>query len=123
MREIRPTRQIPNEPFRKWFAGDPLDLIVWFDSAGEIIGFQLCYPMGADERALTWWRDKGFSHDRIDDGEGLPDSQKMTPILVPDGAFDKKSVIALIKEKCEGVDPQLARFVAEKLEGYPQADE
>lgn len=119
LHEISPTRQVPDEPLRKWFVGDELDLIVWFDSSEGIIGFQLCYLKGTDEHALTWWKDKGYSHDRIDDGEGRPDDLKMTPILVPDGSFDKENVIALFRENSGAIDPQLVEFVTKTIGSYP----
>lgn len=122
LRELNPTRQIPHEPIRKWFMGDALDLIVWFAQDDEIIGFQLCYSKGSDEHALTWWKRKGFSHDKIDDGEGRLDNQKMTPILEPDGTFDKEMLVALFQEKSTELDSGLVQFVTRKLEEYPRVD-
>lgn len=122
LREITPTRQITDEPERKWFTGNALDLIVWFAASNKVIGFQLCYLKGSDEHALTWWKSRGFSHDKIDDGEGFPDNQKMTPILVPDGTFDKEELIALFREKSGEIDPHLVRFVTKTIESYSQVD-
>jgi hypothetical protein len=122
LREIHPTRQISDEPARKWFAGKALDLIVWFAPDKDIQGFQLCYSKGRDEHALTWWRDKGFSHDRIDDGEGRPDEQKMAPILVPDGSFDKQRLISALRENSGEIDRHLVDFVTDTIGRYPQAD-
>lgn len=122
LRELTPTRQIPSEPTRKWFTGDDLDLIVWLAPGDEIIGFQLCYGKGRDEHALTWWKNKGFSHDKIDDGEDRLDNQKMTPILVPDGAFDRNKLLGLFREESKVLDRELVRFVAAKIKGYPQLD-
>jgi hypothetical protein len=122
LREIVPTRQISDEPYRKWFADRAFDLIVWFSPSNDVVGFQLCYLKGENEHALTWWKDRGFSHARIDDGEGRPDSQKMTPILVADGTMNKKDLIAMFREKSEAIDPDLVRFITEKIEKYPQID-
>lgn len=120
MRELKPTRQIDDEPARRWFAGQALDLIAWFDADEQVTGFQLCYAKGRDEHALTWWRGKGFSHDRIDDGEGRPDDQKMAPILVPDGSFDKAGVLAQLRAHAADIDPALVAFVERTIEGYPR---
>jgi len=79
---------------RKWFSDANWDLIVWLSGPGEIWGFQLCYDRARDERALTWTRETGYSHDRIDDGEGNP-TKNRTPVLVPNGVFpalDRKQV-------------------------------
>jgi len=119
MREIDPARQIAGEPPRRWFAGKSFDLIVWYAQGDEVGGFQLCYRKGVDEHALTWWRGKGYSHSRIDDGEGLPDHHKMSPILVPDGTFDKKALAARFREEGRSIDPELVNFVAETIGEYP----
>lgn len=120
LRELTPTRQLADEPRRRWFSSDRFDLIVWYGPGDDIIGFQLCYLKGRDEHALTWWRDKGYAHDRIDDGEGRPDEQKMTPILVPDGSFDKQALIDAFREGSQAIDPQLVRFVTETVAAYPE---
>lgn len=119
LREITPARQVSDEPPRRWFAGNALDLIVWYSASGEIQGFQLCYSKGHDEHALTWWKGKGFFHDRIDDGEGRPDDQKMTPILLPDGSFDKERVISQFRDNSAEIDQELVQFVVRTIEGYP----
>ena len=119
MREIEPARQIADEPPRRWFIGRSFDLIVWYTPGGEIAGFQLCYRKGVDEHALTWWQGKGFSHNRIDDGEGLPDHHKMAPILVPDGTFDKEALLSRFREASREIDPDLVEFVAATVGKYP----
>jgi hypothetical protein len=67
--EIRNTRQIEGEGFRRWFTDEFFDLIVWYDEKRTLVGFQLCYDKEGRERALTWTREHGFQHNRIDDGE------------------------------------------------------
>jgi len=123
LEEIKQTRQISGDPFRRWFSDNTFDLIVWYDPTDSITGFQLCYCKGMNEHALTWREGKGFSHNRIDDGEGRPASPKMTPILVPDGTFDKDNVLALFQEKSKTIDPALAEVVTEAIKKYPQGKE
>ena len=70
--EVKRTRQVPGEGFRRWFTDSDFDLIVWYegqDEDGPIAGFQLCYDKQGAERALTWRRATGFSHEKVDDGE------------------------------------------------------
>ena len=81
--EIKKTRQEEGEPYRRWFTDEDHDLIVWYDAEGKILGFQLCYELGPNERALTWIRGKGYAHNRVDDGETGFFMHKMSPILVP----------------------------------------
>jgi len=119
LREIKETRQLPGEPHRRWFADDVFDLIVWNNPPGEIVGFQLCYRDPGEEHALTWMRDKGFSHDGVDDGEAQALGPKMTPILVPDGKFDRNGILARFEERAGKIDPVVAAFVVDLVGSYP----
>ena len=133
LKEILKTRQITGEPRRRWFSDEVFDLIVWYadpmsapfmaapsdggpapdadagnpgeDGEEDIVGFQLCYREWPEEKALTWLKGEGFSHNRIDQGEGRPDHHKMTPILLPDGEFDAGQVQDQFRTACAEIDP------------------
>ena len=79
----------------------------------------MCYRQGKEEKALTWISGRGFSHDRIDNGEGNPGRRKMTPILIPDGSFEKDRIIEILKEECVAMDASIAEFVVKTIEKYP----
>lgn len=117
LREIEPVRQIAGEPFRRWFRDETIDLIVWYAGDRKVNGFQLCYRDGHLERALTWRRESGFTHDKVDDGEDA--GHKMTPILVKDGMFPKKEVLLMFRDASRNIEQDLADFVVRKLETYP----
>ena len=114
--EKKSVRQIEDEGYRRWFSDRDFDLIVWYDQ-DEIIGFQLCYDKTYEERAITWNKKGGFSHNKIDDGEA-PFSYKMTPVLVQDGAFNKNAIAARFKRAAERVDKSIFTFVYNKLSEY-----
>ncbi len=76
LKEIQNARQIEGEPKRRWFSNRFFDLIVWFKNDNEITGFQLCYNISFDEKGLTWLKDKGFSHNSIDEGENIETRHK-----------------------------------------------
>ncbi len=117
LRELQNVLQIEGEPHRRWFHDDTFDLIVWQELDGHVEGFQLCYREGSDERALTWWRGRGFTHKRIDAGEdGRP---KKAPILVPDGTFDRDRVLMLFEQECRELDPEIVGFVMRTAGEYP----
>jgi hypothetical protein len=120
--EIQDTRQIPNEPYRRWFRDQTFDLIVWYASDRQIVGFQLCYRQWPEEKALTWLANTGFSHSRIDDGEGRPDRHKMTPILIPDGIFEVDHVLKLFEKASTGIDREVSAWVARMIKNYRQHD-
>jgi hypothetical protein len=120
--EYRNTRQIAGESFRRWFSSRRLDLIVWYSPDNEISGFQLCYGEGPHGRALTWFRGKGYAHNRVDDGDDSFGGMKMTPILVPDGAFDRDSILESFSAESREIPVTVADFVTRKLEEYNGGD-
>lgn len=115
LRELANVRQIEGENRRRWFANRYFDLIVWVAEDGEIAGFQLCYDKDGEQRALTWKRPDRYRHDAIDDGENRPARFKQTPILVADGAFDRKTIAARFKRASRLIDRPIANFVHARL--------
>jgi hypothetical protein len=105
---------------RSWFSDEYLDLIVWTEPDGSISGFQLCYDKGRQERALTWIKNKGFAHERVDDGEDNP-SKNSTPILVPDGVCPLRELTDIFSQKSVAIDPLVRSFVMQKLAEYGPA--
>ena len=118
--EIQNARQIPNEGTRRWFRDEELDLIVWYDDSSEIAGFQLCYDKHVRERALTWRKSGSYQHHAIDPGE-VAGHNKMTPILVADGVFDKDRISKLFTDKSVKIEADLSQFVLEKLNHYSES--
>lgn len=117
--ELKDIKQNKGEDFRRWFADDYFDLIVWYDRNKEITGFQLCYNKEMNERSLTWEKNGGFSHNKIDDGE-IPGQAKMTPVLVPDGTFLKNIIALKFKGMSKKIDSEVADFVYNTLLLYPE---
>ena len=118
LREILNVRQIPNDPRRRWFSSEHYDLIVWYSNLDSPTGFQLCYNVGEDEKALTWQAPATFSHMGVDDGEGRPLRYKGTPILVVDGEFDAPSVINLFREESKNLPQDIKDLIVSKLTQY-----
>ncbi len=117
--EVRGVRQIEKEGFRRWFGDSFFDLIVWFEEGDSISGFQLCYDKSKKERALTWRRQGGYIHEKIDDGE-IPGRMKMTPILVPDGAFAKDTIAERFRREAENIDAEIRDLVYQKLLAFDE---
>jgi len=115
--ELKDVRQIPNEGFRRWFKDEEFDLIIWYEK-DTIVGFQLCYGIKKNnERALTWHKENRYIHNKIDDGES-PYANKMTPLLVSDGIFEKSEVAENFREKAIKLEYGLVDFVYNKLLNY-----
>ena len=119
LREIANVRQVEGEPRRRWFQDEQLDLVVWEDPVQGVIGFQLAYDKQRDEHALTWMGGLGFSHERVDNGEGRPGRYKGTPILVSDGTFNMEDLAPDFLALSEGLDRALRDFIYKKLLEYP----
>ena len=116
LNEIKNIRQHPGEPRRRWFFDPEIDLTVWFDPDGGIIGFQLTYGRPLDPHALTWWQAHGYFHHRVDDGENPGTlARKGTPILLPDGKIDAPWLGELFGRQSIDIDPAIVAFVQEKI--------
>ncbi len=106
---------------RRWFRSAKQEIIVWFSEDDTIWGFQLCYDLDRKEKALTWTRDQGFSHERVDDGEDVGLRHKRTPILVTDGAFEADRVRREFLSIAASVPESIVAFVGARLRQYPDA--
>jgi hypothetical protein len=121
--ELADVRQISREPRRRWFRSSNEDLIVWYADDNAILGFQLCYDRQGAERALSWTADRGYSHEKVDDGEAVGLAHKRTPILVADGVFDSKAVLDRFLVAANGVPREIVTFVSAKLKEYSKSGE
>ncbi|MFZ5562722.1 MAG: hypothetical protein ACOZBW_01615 [Thermodesulfobacteriota bacterium] len=113
--EIKKVSQHPGEPRRRWFFDHEIDLTVWFDPAGKIESFQLCYDKPGDPHALSWSRDGGYGHHRVDDGEDGGGAGKGIPILLADGRFDSQRIAGLFDRKSRDIPRYIARFVSVRI--------
>jgi hypothetical protein len=121
MYEIRDLRQIPGEAKRRWFCSEQMDLIVWFDDAGQICGFELCYDKHQGEHAIVWGKDSGFRHMAVDDGEAKPGKYKASPILRANGYFDVSRIHATLQGMADTLPPAIAQPVLQHLANHPDA--
>lgn len=119
LKEYRNVRQVTGESRRRWFTDEYFDLIVWIDDEqDEIVGFQLCYDLERRQHALTWHKETGFTHHRVDDGENRPGKLKATPILVPDGTFHSQAIATKFKRASQTIEEPLATFIYNKILEY-----
>ncbi len=102
----------------EWFTSKSMDLIVWQNQAEPLSGFQLTYSLSGEDHVLSWTKDKGYSHEKLDDGEGRAMQYKMTPILVPDGTFLKQPVLDAFRQEISGVNIELFEKIAILIDEY-----
>lgn len=115
LREIKNVRQIPDEPNRRWFNSEEMDLIIWHD-ADSIIGFQLCYDKPGHEKALSWKLETGLIHEKVDNGESRDGHYKATPILIQNGSYDIEKIRENFLNNAEKVNYDIRDFVMQCLE-------
>src|SRR5262245_38223464 len=114
-----PKKSVRGDYDRRWLSDDFFDLIIWFRPDDTIYGFQLCYDKPHWERALTWTRDKGFSHLEVDSGEHVyPPNQ--TPILVPDGTFPGDMVLYEFTRRGTALPHEVRKLVTDKINEFVQ---
>ena len=114
LREFKNVRQEGIPGRRRWFESDALELVVWLGPEEQLTGFQICYDVGRDERALTWRDGGGFTHARVDLG-GSSALKNCTPILQPNGRVPWERLIRLFQETSGSLEPELRTFIGEKL--------
>lgn len=100
---------------KRWLGDSFFDLFVWSDEMGAIVSFQLCYGKPRDEHALTWMFPSIYYHQRVDDGENDPGKSKSTPVLLPDGMFDDRSIARRFLEESKEIDATLSEFIHKKI--------
>ena len=105
------------QPDRRWFSDEDLDLIVWTGGDGGVHAFQLCYTRFGEERVLAWNREGGYLHHRVDSGEESPLRNK-TPILLADGPFPAEQVLERFQAAAGDLEAGLRAFILEKLKAF-----
>lgn len=89
LREIDSTVQHEGEARRRWFTAADMDLFVWQDPGGELVGFQLAYDKPHREKAIYWRAGEALHHASVlVDGPaagGHPGSALMVTDRAPDG--------------------------------------
>ncbi len=119
LKEIENPKQKSDEGYRRIFTDSFFDLYVWYDdNKTEIDGFQLCYNKNSKkEKAITWRKEYGMIHEKIDSGEGQA-SKKMSPTSYANGDFNFDSIADKFKLASKEIDEDVASFIYEKLKEY-----
>jgi hypothetical protein len=115
LHEIRNVKQERGAGRRRWFESDGLDLVVWYDPAGTVTGFQLCYDLGSGEHALTWLEDSGFSHSVVDSGDYSPFKNKSPTLEAANDEPPWAEVGRLFDERSGSLESGLRQLVHDKL--------
>ncbi|HNL25792.1 MAG TPA: hypothetical protein PKO47_03325 [bacterium] len=116
--EIKNVSQSRGEPFRRWFEDNYFDLVVWYNKNGSFYGFQLSYDRYRHEHAITWFSDRGYFHDKVQNTDGSVVT--MTPVLVANGPFDGQQIAERFRQHSAGLEIEIAEFIYDKVTHYEQ---
>jgi len=117
LREYKQVKQEPGKGRRRWWTGDGLELIAWFDEADCFTGYQLCY-----RGCAFTWRTNGFwTHVTV--GSGIGDANDRwggysVPVLQANGAPPRppRSLIADFERSASTVSETIRETVVETLQ-------
>jgi hypothetical protein len=118
LREIPHVRQDTPGIVRRWFQDAYFDLWTWEEAeGGALTAFQLCYDKRRDERALSWRRDHGFDHLRVQTGRGGGvDSSAL--LQGEGGTFPAIIVSRKLKAAAAPLPDLMRRFIFHKVKAY-----
>jgi hypothetical protein len=103
--------------FRRLFCGEKHDLYVWYThDRSKIIGFQLVYSIGTEQRALTWTEAEGYLHSAVDGWDSTRFNK--TPLLVSDGVADTAALVRELRAEGAEVPYSIMDLVIRKIEAY-----
>jgi hypothetical protein len=117
LREILAVRQDKPGLRRHWYQDEFFDLYTWHSRTSALVRFQLCYDVRGRERALTWSKERGFSHNKIDSGAqftGYP----MTPLLAEAGRFPHRLVRARFRREAATLGDATRSFILDKMREF-----
>ena len=117
LREIPGVRQDRPGLTRRWYQDEFFDLYTWHAPDRALVSFQLCYDVRGRERALSWQREHGFSHNEIDGGDGGR-LGRMTPILTGAGQFPHRFVRQRFAREARELDALTRDLIVAKMREY-----
>jgi len=118
LREIKNTRQISNEPKRRWFNSANLDLIIWLDEKNQIQGFQLCYDKLRKEKAFTYKQQTGFNHQSVDNGESNYGNYKQSPILLAEQQINVPHLCQIFIQQSVDIENIIVEYIINSIDDY-----
>jgi|GEM_PF-296920 len=115
--EIPNVKQYEPNRHRRWFQNAFFDLYVWSNDSDELLGFQLCYEKGGDQRALRFSRELGCQHEGVDQPEDKP-GRSMSAIFVANGVLDADALCARFTQDAIEIPAPIREYVIEQLGMY-----
>lgn len=103
--------------WRRLFCGEKYNLYVWYTQDKErMLGFQLVYSIGLEQKALTWTEAEGYLHAAVDGGDNSRFNK--TPLLVSDGIADTAKLVRELRAEGAQVPFEIMDLVIRKIEAF-----
>jgi hypothetical protein len=115
LREIRNVSRKRNEPKKRWFSSQSMDLFIWFDIDDSIVSYQLTYDKPHKEMALVWNKKDGLSHMGVDDGS-RSGKHPGSPLLVQDSEANPNKIISMVRKNLAELEPSIGNFIISNIE-------
>jgi hypothetical protein len=117
LQEILGVRQDSPGLRRRWYQDDFFDLYTWHVEDDTLVCFQLCYDLHGRERAFTWHRRHGFSHNRVDHVTAAG-RMRGTPLLAGDERFPHRLVRSRFRPASTLLDAATRTFILDKMREF-----
>lgn len=96
LQEDRFVIQTENEPRKRIFSDDCLQLITWDGDSGRPVHFQLAYEISAKPRVVEW-RSGALYHYELNSGPSDFTQMDRSALLKPNRTLDRELVSSLFK--------------------------
>jgi hypothetical protein len=111
----KPIRHLTNDLDKSWTADDFLDLVVWYEAAERIFGFQLCYDRYDEPRVVTWTRKGGFSHCKVRTDGDWAQGAGRSPVLQCCDDFPWRTVVREFMTRSPELEPLIRYFIMKQI--------
>ena len=121
LREVSKIAQPDKHLSKRWFTSQAADLFIWHNGV-RFSRFEFCYNKHRSEYSLRWKLGAGFSHAKVDDGEGVAAS-KSSPILIACEKIDSDYIFQVFKKLSGKVDMPVRFFIMRRLLGFVYSED
>jgi hypothetical protein len=118
MLRTRPIRRFCNDLDKSLTVDDYFDLVVWYEPSGEVHGFQLSYDRWENPRAVTWTRERGFSHCIVRTSGSTGIGLGMSPVLEASAEFPWRAVLQEFTARSKDLDPAIRNLVSHQIAAH-----
>ena len=107
-----------NKSSKQWFQSSYFNLVIFSNTDGQVVHFELCYNRHAKEKVFMWSIKYGYQLASLED-ERDTGAAKMSQLHIYDQDFNKIALLTQFKLESANIDSDLIAQVQNLLESYP----